>query len=136
MHAALFEPRTASTYFTTHIFWDDEALWFQMDKYQFFQTSFSRFKVSVSGHWTCFISKVCQTVAGISVISELNEFSNLIFAGFCHLKPLCEARPASATNLHLSSARRLDWTSFSNADKKYFCQKYIQGEIVANFYNT
>ena len=32
LHAALFEPRTASTYFTTHISWDDEALWFQMDK--------------------------------------------------------------------------------------------------------
>ena len=140
LHAALFEPRTASTYFTTHISWDDEALWFQMDKtrkkYQFFQTSFSRFTVSVSGHWTYFIFKECQTVAGISFISRLNEFAKLILAGIFHLKPLCKARPASATNLHLSSARRLDWTSFSNADKKYFCQKYIQGEIVANFYNT
>ena len=69
LHAALFEPRTASTYFTTHISWDDEALWFQMDKtrQKFVQLispmfsnklSFGRFLVSVSDHWTYFIFKV------------------------------------------------------------------------------
>ena len=96
LHAALFQPRTASTYFTTHISWDDEALWFQMDKtrqkYQFFQTSFSRFTVSVSGHWTYFIFKVRQTIAGIIVISQFNEFSNLIFGGFFAIWNHCARR--------------------------------------------
>ena len=101
LHAALFQPRTASTYFTTHISWDDEALWFQMDKtrqkYQFFQTSFSRFTVSVSGHWTYFIFKVRQTIAGISVIRQLNEFPNLIFGGFFAICPSCAPQQPTAT---------------------------------------
>jgi len=43
--------------------------------------------VSVSGYFMRLDSKVCQTVAGISIMSQFHEFLNLIFGGFLQFGP-------------------------------------------------
>ena len=52
-------------------------------------------KVSVSGHRISFIFKICQTVAGISMMmSILRIFFNLIFSGFFQIGPTVRLRLA------------------------------------------
>ena len=43
--------------------------------------------ISVSGDWMHFICKICQIVAGISIISQFHEFSNLISGGILPFGP-------------------------------------------------
>ena len=43
--------------------------------------------ISVSSDGMCFRTKICQTVAGISVTSQFPEFLNLIFGGFLPFGP-------------------------------------------------
>ena len=55
-------------------------MWF----HESFQATFSNL-ISVSGYCMRFIFKICQTVTGISMISQFHEFFNLIFGGFLSL---------------------------------------------------
>ena len=49
---------------------------------EFFSSKFQQIHImSVSGHFISFTS-LCQTVAGISMISQFHEFRSQIFGGF------------------------------------------------------
>ena len=58
-------------------------------------------KVSVSGHRISFIFKICQTVAGITIMSRFhNFFFFLIFGGFFQIGPTVRLRLARRRAAH------------------------------------
>ena len=57
--------------------------------------------VSVSGHHISFIFKICQTVAGITIMSRFHDFFfNLIFGGFFQIGPTVRLRLARRRAAH------------------------------------
>ena len=65
---------------------------------------FSKIRItSVSCHCLRFKTKICQTVAGISMTCQFHEFFNLILAGFCNWAKLCDAARAWAAASRIAS---------------------------------
>ena len=88
-----------------------------------FPSKFQRIHMtSVSGHWMRFIFKICQTVAGIIISSQLHEFLRSHFwRFFCYLAQLtCAGLGSSVTSPaqfyfnHRSSSSWLDLFSRAN----------------------